>query len=58
MHPKHLWRNEAGQGLTEYLILVVLIAVISITATRSLGRTIKDKIQTARQHIDRDVGFD
>ena len=52
-----LLRNESGQGLTEYLILVVLIAVISITATRSLGRTIKDKIQTARQHIDQDVSF-
>ena len=47
--------NQKGQGLTEYLILVLLIAVVSIAATRSLGNTIKMKIQEARNHINSDV---
>lgn len=41
-----------GQGLTEYLILLILIAVVSISAAKSLGTTVREKIQTARQNID------
>lgn len=44
--------GNRGQGLTEYLILLVLIAVISIVAVQSLGGTIKDKLQVARKHIN------
>jgi len=49
--------NAVGQGLTEYLILLVLIAVVSIGVTTTLGKTIKDKIQTARTRINSDVKF-
>ena len=50
-------RNSRGQGLTEYLILIVLVAVVSIVATKSLGNTIKSKIQSARHHINSEVTF-
>lgn len=53
-----LIEDEKGQGLTEYLILVLLIAVISIGATKSLGKTIKQKIQMAREHISQEVGLE
>ena len=43
--------NESGQGLSEYLILVLLIAVISIGAVKSLGGTIREKIKTVRNNI-------
>ena len=48
-------RNSKGQGLTEYLILLILISVVSITAARTLGTTIKAKIQVAREHINKDI---
>ena len=42
----------SGQGLTEYLILLVLISLVSITAVKSLGGTIQRKLQLAREHIN------
>ncbi len=51
-------RQEGGQGLTEYMILLVLIALVSIGAAKTLGTTIKEKIQTARRHIHSDINFD
>jgi Flp pilus assembly pilin Flp len=50
-----IYQNENGQGLSEYLILVLLIAVVSIASVKSLGGTIKDKLQTVRRHIHSDV---
>jgi len=49
--------DEKGQGLTEYITLLLLISVFSIVATKSLGGTIKDKIQQAREHINKDVSL-
>jgi Flp pilus assembly pilin Flp len=50
--------DQLGQGLSEYLILVVLIAVTSIAAVQSLGKLVKEKIQTARRHINSGVVID
>ena len=55
MKTKFLLKDIKGQGLTEYLILVLLIAVTSIVAAKSLGSTIKAKLQLARSHINSDV---
>jgi hypothetical protein len=49
--------SQSGQGLTEYLILMLLVSIVSIAATRTLGNTIKRKIELAQRHIDRDVGL-
>lgn len=43
---------RSGQGLTEYIILLVLISLVSIAAVRSLGGTIQRKIQMAREQIN------
>ncbi len=51
-------RNQKGQGLTEYLILLILISVVSITAAKTLGSTIKSKIQVARDHINKDISLE
>lgn len=37
----------------EYLILVMLIAVVSIAATRTLGASIKKKIQDAKEQVNK-----
>ena len=51
-------RSKSGQGLTEYLILLMLVAVVSIAATKTLGTTIVNKLQVARDHINKDVSPD
>ena len=47
--------GREGQGLTEYIILLLLVAVVSITTVRTLGSTIKGKITEAKNHINKDV---
>jgi Flp pilus assembly pilin Flp len=50
--------DQRGQGLTEYLILVLLISVVSIAAVKGLGGTIKVKIREAKNKINHDVVLD
>ncbi len=47
--------NQEGQGLTEYLILVMLISVVSIVAVQTLGNTIQRKLQTVQREINTKV---
>jgi Flp pilus assembly pilin Flp len=47
--------NRRGQGLTEYLVLLLLISIVSIAAVKALGGTIKLKLQQARNHINSDA---
>lgn len=58
MKKRTVLNNQSGQGLTEYLVLLLLIAVISISAVKVLGGTIKDKIQMAQRHIEKDISLE
>jgi Flp pilus assembly pilin Flp len=53
--PFKCWSDHrrSGQGLTEYLILLVLISLVSIAAVRSLGGTIQKKLSLIRNHIEK-----
>ena len=53
---KRYLKDKKGQGMSEYLILVLLIAVGSIAATQSLGSTVFRKIHQIKQKIS-DVNF-
>ena len=44
-------QNRQGQGLTEYLILLVLIALTSLAVSRTLGSRIKGQISKASTKI-------
>ena len=48
-------KNNRGQGLTEYIILLMLVSVISIAAVGTLGKTVKGKIQEASRQINSGV---
>lgn len=37
---KRLWKEESGQDLTEYALLLVLIALVSIAALNGLATAI------------------
>jgi Flp pilus assembly pilin Flp len=44
--------NESGQGLSEYMILVMLIAVGAIAASETLGNTIKNKLTEINTRLE------
>jgi Flp pilus assembly pilin Flp len=50
--------NQSGQGLTEYITLLLLIAVLSIGVTQTLGKRIKDKIKKASEEINSGLSID
>ena len=49
---QHPWRSQSGQSLIEYVILVALIALVSVSATKLLGRKLNTKINEMRQAVD------
>ena len=51
MNPS-LLNNRQGQGLTEYLILVMIVAVASITIVQGFGGKIRAKISEATDTIE------
>jgi Flp pilus assembly pilin Flp len=44
--------DQSGQGLTEYITLLLLVSIFSIAAAQTLGKKIKDKIELATRHIE------
>ena len=56
-----LLRDQRGQGLTEYLILLLLIAIIAIPTVTQLGKNIRTKLVKAKNavyHMKTDPGPD
>ncbi len=43
--------NERGQGLTEYLVLLILISIASITVVTQMGGVIENRFRAAKQKI-------
>lgn len=50
--------DRSGQGLTEYLILIMLVGVVSIAAVQGLGSTVRAKIDTVRRNINSGIVVD
>jgi Flp pilus assembly pilin Flp len=46
-----LWQDEAGQDLTEYALLMVLIALASIAAMNSLATAISNVYGNAASNL-------
>lgn len=40
-----IWKNNPAQTLSEYALILALIAIVSITVMTSLGTKIKDTFQ-------------
>jgi Flp pilus assembly pilin Flp len=53
--PSLVLRDQSGQGLMEYLILVILIAGVAIAAAKTLGGTVKEKIALVERHVKKDI---
>jgi Flp pilus assembly pilin Flp len=49
--------NNEGQGLTEYMVLLVLVSLAAVGVTQSLGKSVKKTIKKARDRIDHEIVF-
>ena len=49
---KKLIKNQRGQGMTEYVIILVSIAVVCIAIAVQFGGQIKGLFETADNEID------
>ena len=46
-----LWRDEAGQDLTEYALLMVLVALAAVTTMGTLANAIKNVFSNAATNL-------
>lgn len=49
------FRNESGQGLIEYLILVALVVLVCVSTTKLLGSKINTKLKEVKSQIDQGI---
>ena len=47
-----LWREEAGQDLTEYVLLSVLIALALVSAMEPLGKAVSAAYSNAAANVN------
>lgn len=46
-----LWKEEEGQDLTEYALLIVLISLVAVVAMKALGLAISDVFSNAVENF-------
>ena len=42
-----LWKEEEGQDLTEYALLLVLISLVAVASMQTVGRAVSDVFANA-----------
>ena len=47
-----LSKDQRGQGLAEYIIIVILVAIIVLVAVRLFGKSVFNQFGNATQQID------
>ncbi len=45
------FKNERGQGLTEYLILLLVVAIACIGVSRELGKAVHSRMERAKEQV-------
>ena len=48
-------RNESGQSLIEYMILLALVVLVCVSTTKLLGQKINTKFNEIRNQIDEGI---
>ena len=48
---RRLWREDKGQDLTEYALLLVLLALAAVTTMGTLAGTIKNVFQNVASNL-------
>ncbi len=48
---RRLWKDESGQGLAEYALILALVALVTVAALTSLGDKVKEKMQGVADNL-------
>ena len=48
---KRLWRDESGQDLVEYVLLVTLVSLATIAAVQTFGEAVKVLFQNSASNV-------
>jgi pilus assembly protein Flp/PilA len=48
---RSFWKEEEGQGLVEYALLLALIAIVSIAVLTQLGTQVKNTFTTVKNAL-------
>ena len=48
---RRLWQDETGQDLTEYALLLVLIALVCVVTIKTLGQAISNVYTNASTNL-------
>ena len=54
---KRAFRNEKGQGMVEYILLVLVIALVAVVAFRALGTEVSNKADEATSELSTSVVY-
>ena len=55
MKRKFLKLNQKGQGMLEYIILTGLIGIFCLTAFKTLGKSLKTRIDIINKAVTREI---
>jgi pilus assembly protein Flp/PilA len=47
-----LWKDESGQGMVEYGLILALVSVVVIATLATIGTTIKEKFGDVKTELD------
>lgn len=47
-----LWRDESGQDIVEYVLILVLIAIAAVATLQTLGSDVNDAFDNAASQIN------
>ena len=45
-------KDQQGQGMTEYIIIAILIAIVVLIAVKQLGTSVKTKFDEAKSSVE------
>lgn len=48
---KRLWKEEEGQGLVEYALILALIAVVVVVTVKQIGTNANTKFETIKNNL-------
>jgi pilus assembly protein Flp/PilA len=48
---KRLWKEEEGQDLTEYALLLVLISLVAVVSMQTVGQAVSDVFTNATTNL-------
>ena len=52
---KNKLQRRKGQGMTEYIIIVVLVAIAVLVAVRLFGDTVRGKFEGTKDRVEKEL---